>query len=179
MFEQLVIRHAQDDDVEAIAHLSTRTFRDTFAADNTPSDIEAYLRDSFSIERTRVEFMDSNNTFLLAFVDNTKDPLGYAKLRIGKQVMSVKDPNPIEIERLYVDKAAIGKGVGAALMQRCLNEAVTLEHQTVWLGVWEQNTRAIAFYKRWGFEAVGTHIFTLGSDQQNDLILQRFVDISR
>ena len=139
--------------------------------------MEAYLRASFSIERTRVELMDSNNTFLLAFADNSPEPLGYAKLRIGKQVASVQDPNPIEIERLYVDKTAIGKGIGAALMQRCLNEAAASGHQTVWLGVWEQNTRAIAFYKRWGFEPVGTHLFTLGSDQQTDFILQRFVDV--
>lgn len=177
MFEQLVIRHAQHNDADAIAHLAKRTFHDTFAADNASSDMEIYLRDTFSLERTQAELVDSNNIFLLAFAHDAAEPIGYAKLKIEKEDMSVQGTRTIEIERLYVDAIAIGQGVGASLMQACLNEATALDYQAVKLGVWERNERAIAFYKRWGFETVGTRVFMLGSDRQNDFILQRAVSI--
>ena len=171
------IRPATVKDVETIATLAARTFHDAFAADNVPSNMEMYLKEAFSIERTQSELMDTNNRFLLAFLEGANEPSGYTKLRMGTLDESVRGPNPIEIERLYVDQVVIGRGVGAALMQACLNEARELGYRTVWLGVWKKNQRAIAFYQRWGFRPVGTHVFTLGTEQQNDWIMQRSVDV--
>jgi len=87
----------------------------------------------------------------------------------------VTDDNPIEIVRLYVSKESIGSGVGAALMRDCLNESARLGFRTLWLGVWEHNYRAQAFYRKWNFVEVGTHIFHLGDDAQRDLLMQRTV----
>ena len=168
-----LIRPATAADVEQVAALAGRTFRDTFAADNSPDDMDAYVRDSFSLDRVRSELADDANTFLLAFVDGGEQPTGYAKLRTGTTEPNVKGPDPVELERLYVDRSAIGHGVGAALMRAALDEARSAGHGTVWLGVWERNWRAIAFYEKWGFETVGDHVFRLGSDAQRDLIMER------
>ena len=173
MSDQPRIRTATPADAEPLAALAERTFRDTFADDNAPGDVETYVRDSFSIGRVRTELADDANTFLLAFVGGAERPAGYAKLRTGTTDPSVTGPDPVELERLYVDRSAIGHGVGAALMRASLGAARSGSHRTLWLGVWERNARAISFYERWEFETVGGHVFRLGSDDQTDLIMER------
>jgi ribosomal protein S18 acetylase RimI-like enzyme len=101
----------------------------------------------------------------------------YANLRAVHAADVVTGPEPFENERLYADPAAIGRGIGAALMRACLDEAAARGYRTIWLGVWVRNARAISFYERWGFRTVGSHQFTLGADQQIDLIMERPVDL--
>jgi diamine N-acetyltransferase len=113
--------------------------------------------------------------FLLAFTDSDEQPAGYAKLRAGTTDPSVTGSDSVELQRLYVDRFAIGRGVGAALMGATLDAARSAGHRTLWLGVWERNLRAISFYERWQFETVGDHEFRLGSDNQTDLIMARRV----
>ena len=173
MFEQPYIRTATPADAEPLAALAERTFRDTFADDNSPDDVDMYIRSSFALDRVRAELADDVNTFLLAFMDGEEHPDGYAKLRTGTAEPSVSGPDPVELQRLYVDRNAIGRGVGAALMRASLEAARSARHRTLWLGVWERNARAIAFYERWHFERVGYHVFRLGSDGQTDLIMAR------
>ena len=175
VFEQCRIRTATPADAEPLAALAERTFRDTFADDNSPDDIEAYVRDAFSLARVRGELADDANTFLLAFMGGDEQPVGYAKLRTGTPDPSVTGSGPVELQRFYVGRSAIGHGVGAALMRASLDTARSAGHRTLWLGVWERNARAISFYQRWQFETVGNHKFRLGSDQQTDLIMVRAV----
>jgi len=175
MFEPPRIRTATPADAGPLAALAERTFRDTFADDNSTDDIEAYVRDSFSLDRVRAELADDVNTFLLAFTDGDQRPDGYAKLRTGTTDPSVTGPDPVELQRLYVDRTAMGRGVGAALMRATLDAARSAGYRTLWLGVWERNARAISFYERWQFETVGDHVFRLGSDHQTDLIMMRSV----
>ena len=99
----------------------------------------------------------------------------YAKLRTGTTDPSVTGDHPVELHRLYVGRSAIGRGVGAALMSATLEVARSTGHQTIWLGVWERNVRAIGFYQRWHFTIVGSQPFQLGSDRQNDRIMARRV----
>lgn len=173
MLKQPRIRAATPADAEPLAALAEQTFRDTFADDNSAEDMEAYVRDSFSLDRIRAELADDANTFLLAFLDGGERPNGYAKLRTGTTAPSVTGPDPVELHRLYVDRRAIGHGVGAALMRASLEAARSAGHRTLWLGVWERNAGAISFYQRWRFETVGDHKFRLGSDHQTDLIMAR------
>ncbi len=176
MTERTHIRAARREDIEALAALAARTFREAFAGDNAPEDINSYVTESFSAERLRTEFADARNRFLLAFRGEGEAPVGYAKLRTGRADPSVKGPAPIELERLYVARNALGRGIGAALMHACLESARNGGYRTLWLGVWDRNARAIAFYERWGFAVVGDHAFRLGSDEQTDLIMERPVD---
>jgi ribosomal protein S18 acetylase RimI-like enzyme len=169
------IRFATLNDAELLAELAERTFRDTFADDNSEDDMNAYVNDSFALNRVQDELADGANKFLLAFMDAAGQPIGYAKLRTGTADPSVAGPDPVELERLYVDSDAIGHGVGAALMETSLDAARSMGYRTLWLGVWERNARAISFYERWGFLTVGDHVFRLGSDNQRDLIMERSV----
>ena len=179
MLQHLHIRPADVDDAALLAPLAEQTFRDAFADDNTDDDMEAYVGNAFSLRRIRSELAEDTNTFLLAFFRGTDQPTGYAKLRRGTTDPSVTGPAPVELERLYVGQRVIGRGVGAALMQASLETAASEGYQTVWLGVWERNERAIGFYKRWGFEVTGSHVFCLGSDEQTDLIMERPVPGSK
>lgn len=173
MSENVAVRHARADDINRLAELAARSFRDTFAEDNDPANIDDYLRSSLTTESICSEFGDAHSIFLVACIDNSDTPAGYAKLCTASQDPNVIDQSPVEIERIYADKRVIGRGVGAALMHACLTEAENLGSQAIWLGVWERNERAIRFYERWGFEIVGTRRFALGADLQTDLVMVR------
>ena len=174
---EINIRHATLADNVLLAEIGARTFRDTFAADNTPENMRAYLAASFSPDRQAAELADRDSLFLIAEIERVA--AGYARLREGQAPSCIKGQHPIEIARLYADKAWIGREVGARLMQACLAEAKQRDCDTIWLDVWERNARAIAFYRRWGFEPVGTQVFQLGDDPQNDLLMQRPVRMKK
>lgn len=173
------IRTACRDDLESLTELAQRTFRDAFAEQNDPADMEVYLAEAFTADRLGSELADSASTFLLAFASDGEtaadQPIGYGKLRVGPPGDGVDGPSPIEIERIYVDQGVQGTGAGSALMGALIETAREQGHLTVWLGVWERNRRAIGFYRRWGFEVVGSHQFRLGSDDQTDLVFARSV----
>ena len=165
----LLIRYARIDDAPLLAKLGARTFRETFAADNKPEDMAAYLASSFSSDLQAAELADSQSIFLIAEIDGVA--AGYAMLRVGEAPDSVAGDKPIELVRLYAAKEWLGGGVGAALMQACIDEVKRRGYGTLWLGVWEHNSRARAFYRKWNFREVGTHIFWLGSDEQTDILM--------
>ena len=168
---KITIRYATATDNVLLADLGARTFYDTFAADNTPENMAAYLAASFSPEKQAAELADPSSVFLIAEVEGVV--VGFAGLKGGQPPAGITGLRPIEIARIYSRKEWIGYGVGAALMQACLDEAEKRGCDAVWLGVWEYNQRARAFYRKWGFVAVGTQLFQLGDDPQNDLLMQR------
>lgn len=169
--DTVVVRTASQRDVSLLAQLSTTTFRATFAQDNTPEDMEAYVTENLCEEKLAGEIADPLATFFIAELSGK--PLGYAKLHRGSPDVCVTGAKAIELVRLYVLPESIGQGVGARLMKECIDTAKSQGFDTLWLGVWEHNPRAIRFYRRWGFVEVGSHIFQLGSDAQTDLILQK------
>jgi ribosomal protein S18 acetylase RimI-like enzyme len=170
---QITIRRADHRDVNLLTELGARTFEETFAADNTAEDMSAYLASSFNLAQQRAELADSASMFLIA--DAAGQPAGYAKLHSGAPSEGIEATNPIELVRLYVDKKWLGSGVGAALMQACLEEAAKSGFDKIWLGVWEKNARAQAFYRKWDFRTFGEHVFQLGADAQTDILMQRQV----
>ena len=167
----VTVRTATHEDVPLLAELSATTFRATFAQDNTPEDMEAYLAENFSEVRLRQEVSDPLATVLIAELSGK--PHGYAKLHAGAPDASITGTKPIELVRLYVLPESIGHGIGARLMKECIDAATSRGFETLWLGVWEHNPRAIRFYQTWGFAEVGSHVFQLGSDAQTDLIMQK------
>ena len=165
------IRRATERDAALLAELGATTFHDAFAAQNTPENMANYLAKTFSPELQRAELTDPRNTFLIFESDGAAS--GYAQLRTGKPPACVSGPKAIELVRLYVSAAIQSSGVGGKLMDACLTEARRQGFETIWLGVWQQNTRAQAFYKRWDFSVVGEHVFQLGDDQQLDWLMER------
>ena len=166
-----VIRFARAVDADLLAELGARTFSETFAADNSAEDMAAYLALSFAPALQAAELADPDSIFLIAEVDGFA--AGYAKLKSGEPPDGVTNGRPIELVRLYVSQEFLGRGVGAALMRVCLDEAQRQGYRTLWLGVWEHNHRARAFYRKWEFRDVGTHIFQLGADSQTDILMER------
>lgn len=169
----VMIRRANPEDAGLLAELGARTFSETFAADNTPDDMAAYLAANFNLAQQTAELNDPASTFLIAEVSGLA--AGYAQLHAGAPALGVAGAKPIELVRLYVLREWLGCGVGEALMRACVDEARQAGHGTIWLGVWEQNGRAQAFYRKWDFHAVGEHVFQLGSDAQRDIVMERAV----
>ena len=170
----LAIRRATPADAPMLAAFAAAAFSDTFAADNTPEDMAAYLAEAFGEDKQREELADASRVVLLAERDG--ELAGYVMLNdatVPAVATRVKLENAIEIARLYSGRRWIGTGVGAALMQHCLDLAASRGREWIWLGVWERNARAIAFYERWEFTDVGSQSFQLGADRQTDRIMAR------
>jgi ribosomal protein S18 acetylase RimI-like enzyme len=165
------IRMATATDAETLAELAWRTFHDAFAPMNSPENMEAYMSENFTLQKFSAQIADPRATFLIAELEAML--VAFAKLCEGNAPDCVRGSAPIEIERFYVDQQFHGQGVAHTLMQACLERARQSGHKTVYLGVWENNHRAIAFYRKWGFEIVGSQIFQLGDDAQNDLLMER------
>lgn len=164
------VRYGTTDDVKMLSELGAKTFYDTYAPDNTPENINAYMKRSFSTEDQFNELSNPNIIFLIAELGNRH--VGYAKLKLDSKNESITGTNTMEIERIYSLQEYIGKGIGKALMQAAIDEAKQKDCNSIWLGVWEKNPRAINFYKKWGFKEVGTHTFMLGDDPQRDFIME-------
>lgn len=173
MSEQIKIRKATPADAKPLTDLAYTTFWDAFAhhPKNAPEDLNHYMRQAFNLEQIAAELTDDNSIFLIAEIDGK--PAGYAKLIVESTEDGITATRPIELSRLYSHQEYLGKGVGQNLMDACFEHAKTHGHDIMWLGVWEYNPRAQAFYTKNGFREVGKHTFQLGSDPQTDLLMQR------
>jgi ribosomal protein S18 acetylase RimI-like enzyme len=166
------IRRATIDDAAALAEIAERTFRDTFAKDNTPEDLEAYVASAYGEALQRRELEDPEG---LALLGESEDGalIAYAQMR------RVRSPHgEVEIARFYVDRAFHGQGLAQQLMDAAVDAARELGATTLWLGVWERNWRAIAFYAKCGFQDVGSKPFLVGSDLQTDRVMARVISSS-
>ena len=169
-----ILRRATSGDAGLLAALAARLFEQTFGAANNPDDMRSYLARAFSPEKQLAELADPDRAVWIA-EDSASVPIGYAMLKRGEAGPGVTSPSPAEVERLYADRTWHGLGVGAALMRACIDEAHEWGCGVIWLGVWERNPRAIAFYEKTGFTTVGRQTFLLGNDIQHDLVMARAI----
>ncbi len=167
----VTIRRARLADAAALAELAARTFTEAFAADNTAEDLQAHVQASYGTAQQAAEIMDRDVISLLAFAGEAL--VGFAQVRRKAAPSCVGTEGPIELHRFYLARHAHGAGVAAPLMREARAAAVELGGRSLWLGVWERNARAIAFYAKSGFEKVGSHVFVVGSDRQTDWVLVR------
>jgi ribosomal protein S18 acetylase RimI-like enzyme len=172
--DKIEIRYATAGDNVRLADFGAQAFSDSFAADNTPENMAAYLAVAFSPEIQAAELAEPGSVFLIAEIDGAM--VGFARLKEGQPLVDVEDTGPVELVRIYAGLTWIGKGVGAALMQACLDEARRREYDSIWLGVWEHNRRAPAFYRKWEFIEVSSQPFQLGDELQTDLVMSRRVE---
>src|SRR5687768_18334547 len=168
---RVLVRRALPEDAAALAGLAARTFYDTFADSNSAEDMEAFLTATYSEAIQLAEIMDPLMTTLLAEIDGELG--GFAQILAGEPPYCVKGESPIEIKRFYVAKAYHGSGAAQALMRSAEETAREAGAKTLWLGVWEHNDRALAFYRKTRFSPVGRKAFLVGSDLQTDVVLER------
>jgi diamine N-acetyltransferase len=170
------IRPATIDDAAALSRLAASTFRETFEGENAPEDMARYLAEAFTPEQQAAEITDPASTVLLAEYHGESggaELVGYAHLIAGPVPEAVRGPAVLELKRIYVARAWHGQGVAQALMAAAIEGARARGARTLWLGVWERNPRAVAFYAKYGFTRVGEHTFVLGSDAQTDWLFVR------
>ncbi len=165
----VIIRRGTVADADLLSDLGARTFSETFAPDNSPEDMATYMATAFNVAQQTADLQDPASTFLIA--EATGQAIGYAKLHDGAPETDIESANPVELVRLYVSRDWLGSGIGQQLMRACIDEARKAGHDTLWLGVWERNARAQAFYRKWNFRPVGEHMFRLGSDLQRDILM--------
>jgi diamine N-acetyltransferase len=169
-----MIRPAKSCDAASLAAIAERTFRETFAVDNSEENINLHCARKFSAETQSEEISDPQMTTLLAEVAG--ELVGFAQLRLAHTAACVKGDRPAELHRIYVSSEWYGQGVANELMRAVCATAARAGIDCIWLGVWEHNLKAIAFYRKCGFSVVGEHPFVLGQDRQRDLILAAQVD---
>ena len=165
----ITIRRASFADAAPLAVLAERTFRDTFAADNSPADMDLHCSQNFSAEIQLREISDPRRVSILAAVDEKL--VGFSQLLLRRPVPCLNSRHPAELNRLYVLGEWHGRRVAHQLMDAVLSTAAQQDSDHVWLGVWERNPRAMAFYGKFGFEVVGEQRFVLGRQPQRDLLM--------
>lgn len=157
-------------DISQLQKIGRQTFSETFSGDNSEEDMRKYLDENFSSEKLTAELNNKDSEFYFAVLDDAV--IGYLKLNFGASQTELKDSKALEIERIYVPKEYHGQKVGQVLYEKAIQVARQKEVNYVWLGVWEENFRALSFYKKNGFVEFDKHIFKLGNDEQTDIMMK-------
>lgn len=166
-------REVKSDDIHLVQEIGKRTFKETFEASNSTENMQDYLDNSFSISKLESELSDQNSLFYFALFN--EKVVGYLKVNWGESQTENSDKNALEIERIYVLKEFHGMKVGQVLYEKAIEISGQKGVEFIWLGVWEENPRAIRFYKKNGFTEFDKHVFQLGDDKQTDIMMKRSV----
>ncbi len=158
------------DNIYQLQKIGKHTFYETFSAVNTEENISKYLEEGFSVTKLTAELSDSKSEFYFATLDDKV--IGYLKLNFGQSQTELQDDKAVEIERIYVLKDFHGKSIGQLLYDKAIETARQKCADYLWLGVWEENHRAINFYRKNGFVEFDKHVFKLGNEEQTDLMMK-------
>ncbi len=152
-----------------LTELSQSTYRDTFSASNSEALMQSYFNSSLNEETLARELQNPDSEFYFIYVQ--QQVAGFIKINQLKAQTDIHDPRGLEVERLYIRQSFFGLGLGRALIEFAINQATSNQH-FLWLGVWEGNHHALAFYQRLGFYQIGEHPFDMGGDIQTDLLMR-------
>ena len=169
--ENIEIKKVTLGDLETLQQIGKQTFLETFSSSNTEENMIRYLEEDFSLFKLKAQLSDASSQFYFAIVND--DVVGYLKLNTGKAQTELMDVDAVEIERIYVLQAYHGKKVGQLLYAKAMEISQEVNAGYVWLGVWEENPRAINFYTKNGFIEFDKHIFKLGDDEQTDIMMKK------
>ena len=153
-----------------LQEIGRKTFYDTFFESDSEESMKAYLATSFSTEKLTAELENPNSEFY--FATQNEVVIGYLKVNFGAAQTELQDANAVEIERIYVLQDYHGKQVGQLLFEKAMAIAKSNRCDYIWLGVWEENHRALQFYTKNGFVAFDKHIFVLGEEEQTDIMMK-------
>lgn len=168
---EITFRKCRVKDIDELQGLSITTFAQAFENQNDPKDFQAYLTKAFSKERLLLELNDSNTSFY--FVTHRGTVVGYFKTNILETQSELREPEGMELERIYVNSLFQGKGIGLRILSFVESLAQQEGKTYLWLGVWEHNPKAIRFYERYGYTKFDTHPYYIGKDEQTDWLLKK------
>ena len=164
------IEKATKKDIDILIELGKTTFAQTFAADNTPENMAAYMNRAFTHEKLKSELENPNSEFYLVRIN--EDAIGYLKINTASAQTELQPHDTLEIERIYVLEDFYGQGIGLKLLEKSIAIAREKHLKSIWLGVWERNHRALRFYEKNGFQVFDKHVFKMGTDDQTDLMMR-------
>ena len=157
-------------DAAAVAELKVDTFVETYASGNDPGELAVHTARAFDPAVVAQQLADPR-CITLWLLDQSR-PVGYIKLNTGDAQTVEGLADGLEVEQLYVRASHLGQGLGLLLLSRATKAATDLGLPYLWLGVWERNEKAIAFYEHVGFEAFDAHVFMLGREEQRDVLMR-------
>lgn len=169
--DTIEVKQVTLNDIGQLQKIGRQTFYETFSAGNSKENMARYLNEGFSIEKLTAELNNENSEFYFALIND--EVIGYLKLNFGQSQTEIHDEKALEIERIYVLQEFHGKKVGQRLYEKAIHVGEQKNADYVWLGVWEENPRAISFYKKNGFTAFDKHVFKLGDDEQKDIMMRK------
>jgi ribosomal protein S18 acetylase RimI-like enzyme len=170
IMSKIEIKKASLSDMESLRNISIKTFIETFASVNTAENMDNYVRDNFNTDQLTNEIINPDSHFYLASINN--ETIGYLKINFGKAQTELINEQAMEIHRIYVLQEFHGKKIGQLFIDEVLLIANQNPVDYIWLGVWEENHRALKFYTKNGFVEFDKHVFTLGNEDQTDLLLK-------
>jgi ribosomal protein S18 acetylase RimI-like enzyme len=170
MESNITIVQINNSNIAALQQIGRQTFAETFAESNTAENMAKYLEEAYAYEKLSAEVNDANSVFYFAMMEDKE--IGYLKLNFGASQTELKDNDALEIERIYVLKEFHGKKIGQLLFDKAIEVAKAKQVAYVWLGVWENNKRALQFYTKNGFVEFDQHIFVLGDEAQTDIMMK-------
>lgn len=168
--ENITIRKVSLNDISELQTIAKQTFFDTFSPHNTEENMSKYMNEGFTTEKLLTEIQNENSEFFFALLED--EVIGYLKVNTGDAQTELQNNPSLEIERIYVSKDFHGKKVGQILYDKALKIVKEKNVDYVWLGVWEENPRAIQFYKKNGFVEFDKHIFKFGNEEQTDIMMK-------
>ncbi|SDO24170.1 GNAT family N-acetyltransferase [Alkalicoccus daliensis] len=160
-----------EEDLKTLQEISIETFKDTFEAQNSPENMRAYLEKAYNLKQLESEMANEFSSFYFVYYNN--ETAGYLKINTEEAQSEEMGKDAFEIERIYIRTKFLRKGLGKYLLQQSIDMASAQNKRKIWLGVWENNENAIAFYERMGFVQTGAHSFYMGDDEQTDIIMTK------
>lgn len=159
------------EDLRKLQEISYETFNETFKHQNSPENMKAYLERAFNLKQLEKELSNRFSQFFFIYSNN--EVAGYLKVNTDDAQSEKMGDETLEIERIYVKKKFQKLGLGQHLLNKAMEIAAEHNKKTIWLGVWERNENAIAFYKKMGFVQTGAHSFYMGDEEQLDFIMTK------
>ncbi|WP_079508883.1 GNAT family N-acetyltransferase [Mesobacillus jeotgali] len=165
------IKKCNLDDLHTLQEISYETFNETFKAQNSPENMKVYLDRAFNLQQLENELCTPSSEFFFVYFNN--EVAGYLKINTKDAQTEQMGEDTLEVERIYVKNAFKKQGLGKYLLNKAFEIARENNYKKIWLGVWEKNENAIAFYKRMGFIQTGEHSFYMGDEEQTDFIMTK------
>ncbi|WP_243300514.1 GNAT family N-acetyltransferase [Bacillus litorisediminis] len=169
----IYIKQCNLEDLRKLQEISYETFYETFKDQNSPENMNAYLERAFNLKQLEKELSNISSQFFFVYFNN--EVAGYLKVNTNDAQSEEMGDESLEIERIYIKSEFQKHGLGKCLLNKAMEIAMERNQKKIWLGVWEKNENAIAFYKKMGFVQTGAHSFYMGDEEQTDFIMTKIL----
>ena len=162
------------EDLHKLQEISRETFYETFKDDNSAENMDAFLETAYHLPKLEKELANPSSQFF--FVTVQEEVAGYLKVNMEDAQTEAMGNDALEVERIYIKPNYQKLGLGKLLLNHAIQLALQHNKSKIWLGVWEHNENALAFYKKLGFVQTSAHSFFMGDDEQIDLIMVKTLE---